>query len=290
MGLLDHIRRGGDEPAALLRDYPSVLLATAPDPNDVAALLRSWSPSADPSGHGQEVADGIRWYGPLALDDQLVDEASLPAGFAVAHVARCHRSRMLRTPASRRLLKWAQRFTDSRLGLDHRVTEQADADLETDYPGGLPTGVEAHAWNLVRGIARTLGGIALLPDNPGYSPVQDENPGAIVYSATALTPEEARALLTDLVPGIDEAEDEELISDAGFWLLRADESDFSVAADLIEDDDVPPAVRHLGDRLTAYDATAPDDKLEGAVAARLARATHGVVLDEFGFPRTQLDE
>jgi hypothetical protein len=288
MGLLDHIRRGGDEPAALLRDHPSVLLAKAPNPDDVAALVRSWSPSADTTGHGEEVADGIRWYGPIALDEQLVDEASLPAGFAVAYVARCHRSRMLRTPTSRRLLKWAQRFTDSRLGLDHRVTEQVDADLEKDYPGGLPTGVEAHAWNLVRGIARTLGGVALLPDNPGYSPADDENPGAIVYSATALTPEEARALLVDIVPGIDEAEDEELISDAGFWLLRADGVDFSIAADQIEDEDVPLAVRHLGDRLTAYDATAQDDKLEAAVAARLARATHGVVLDEFGFPRTQV--
>lgn len=285
MRLLDHIRRSGDDPAALLRDNPSALLAATPHPDDVAALLRAWSPSADTTGHGEEVADGIRWYGPIALNDQLIDEASLPSGFAVAYVARCHRSRMLRTPASRRLLRWAQRFTDSRLGLDHRVTEQADADLEIDYPGGLPTGVEAHAWNLVRGIARTFGGVALLPDNPGYSPVQDENPGAIVYSAYALTPEEARPLLADLVPGIEEAEDEELISEAGFWLLRADAADFAVTADLIEDEDVPPAVRHLGDRLSAYDATARDDALEAAVAARLAAATHGVVLDEFGFPR-----
>jgi len=285
MGLIDHLLHGGDDPAALLRDHPSVLLPKNAADDEVAGLLRAWSPTADTSGHGQEVIGGIRWYGPIPLDDKLIDAASLPSGFVEAYVARCHRSRALRSSASRRLFQWGQRFTDSRLGLDPTVTAETMADVEAAFPGGQPTGVEAHAWNLVRGIARSLGGIALLPENPGYTPSDDENPGAIVYAARALTPEEARPLLADLVPDLEEAADEELISTAGFWLLTSKSPEFAVVADVVEGEHLPPAVRALGNRLTAYDATADDDALEATVARRLVGATEGIVLDEFGFRR-----
>ncbi len=271
-----------DKPAELLEHNPAVLLPAGAVPEAVAALVRAWSPTADTSGTGQEVAEGIKWYGPIALDDEQIDMV-LPAGFAAAYVARADSDRILRSGFSRRLLRWAQRFSDSRLGLDPSVTEEADRNLERDFPGGLPTGAEAHAWNLVRGIARALGGTALLPGNPSYAPAADENPGAVVWAAHALTPEEALPLLQDLLPGLNERADQESVSEAGFWLL-SNES-VSVVADWIEGDSRPPAVRQLGERLVAYDATATDDALEAAVAARLAGATGGVVLDEFGFHR-----
>ena len=132
MGLIDHLLHGGDDPAALLRDHPSVLLPKNAADDEVAGLLRSWSPTADTSGHGQEVIGGIRWYGPIPLDDKLIDAASLPSGFVEAYVARCHRSRALRSSASRRLFQWGQRFTDSRLGLDPTVTAETMADVEAD--------------------------------------------------------------------------------------------------------------------------------------------------------------
>lgn len=299
MRLFEHIRgEGGDEPAELLRHNPSVLLPASATAEDVTALVRTWSPDADPSGDGSEVAEGIRWYGPIDLTDDLVAAAELRLGrdallsrgssehsFAIAYVARCHRSRMLRSSLSRRYQRWSQRFTNDRLGLDPTVSDRADDELEEHYPGGLPTGVEAHAWNLVRGVARGFGGVALLPENPGFTPGSHENPGAVVYAATALSPEQARPLLVDLAPGLDEDPDEELTSSNGFWLLTAEGDGFSVVADIVEGDDRPPVVRDLGERLTAYDATADDDALEHAVAQRLAEATGGVVLDEFGFRR-----
>ena len=283
MGLFDLIHGEGDDPAELVTHRPAVLLPALASPEQVADLVRAWNPTANTSGLGQEVAPGIRWYGPIPLDDERLELDALPAGYAAAYVARSESDRILRTGFSRRLQRWAQRFTDSGLGLDPSVTAEADRDLERDFPGGLPTGAEAHAWNLVRGIARSLGGIALLPGNPSYTPSDGENPGAVVWSAHALTPEEALPLLEDLLPGLAEKADQELISEAGFWLL-SNES-VSVVADRIDGDDRPPAVRHLGKHLVAYDATASDDALEAAVAARLAGATAGIVLDEFGFHR-----
>ena len=286
MGLLDR-HSDDDDPEFLLREFPSVLLPTGTTAEEVAALVGTWSPDADTDGSGGEVAEGIRWYGPIELTDGLADAVLAPAGYAVGYVARCQRSRMLRTSRSRRLLRWAQRFTDSRLGLDPAVTEQADADLERDYPGGLPTGVEARAWDLVRGIARTLGGTAMLPDNPPYAPGGDDDPGAVVYAPTALSPEEALEALADLAPGLSEPQDEELSPTEGFWLLRSGDGEFVVLADRVDGDDRPPATRGLGDELTAYDATTGDPALEWTVAQRIAEVTGGVVLDEFGFRRAQ---
>ena len=118
MGILEHLRGdGADEPAALLHHHPSVLLPASAEAAAVAATVARWSPLGTPTTTGAEVAEGIRWYGPIVLTDDLVDEASIQRGFATAYVAACERTRILRSPTARRWRRWTQRFTDSRLGL-----------------------------------------------------------------------------------------------------------------------------------------------------------------------------
>ncbi|MEZ0106105.1 hypothetical protein ABH920_000086 [Catenulispora sp. EB89] len=100
------------------------------------------------------LTEAIRWHGPLRLTPMLRADAGLPttgpaASLGLAYVAETRRART--------------KILDSRY---------ADL-LRIRYPQGLPTGPEADAWHLVRGLAKRLRGVARLPGGPVHAPHED---------------------------------------------------------------------------------------------------------------------
>jgi hypothetical protein len=165
---------GADRPDRLLRDNPVLLLSSLQPPESVAALVAAWNPTAVPGR--PEVADGVRWHGPIRLSPMLRAEAGLTfvsgsrrdggsnnsgggggtgggesSGNGVAYVAEARRRRV--------------KIADSR----------QVAVLRERYPNGIPVGPEADAWRLVRGLARRLRGTARLPGSPLYTPIYAPN-------------------------------------------------------------------------------------------------------------------
>jgi len=126
------------DPASVLRAHPVLLLAGPPADVMVNRLLGEWNPCAELP----EIAEGVRWAGPYRIDAVGAAEAGLPLGWSTAYAAQTVRSRM-------------------------RVPDGIGADeLRARYPHGMPTGTEAVAWSLVKGLARQLDGAARLPGDP----------------------------------------------------------------------------------------------------------------------------
>ena len=157
--------RSADQPVPrpdrLLRDNPVLLLSALQAPGTVAGLVATWNPglaaertgcTAPPPPPAQPPA--IRWHGPLRLTPMLRADAGLPttgpaSTLGLAYVAEVRRARA--------------KIIDSR---------HADL-LRVRYPHGLPTGAEAEAWHLVRGLAKRLRGVARLPGGPLHAPHAD---------------------------------------------------------------------------------------------------------------------
>lgn len=272
MGIGDQIRRAfgiDGSPAELLRAHPALLLPQDATPEQVSALVHAWNPQAKPDEHGVlQVAEAVWWHGPFDLEEETIRAAQLPSEFATGYVARCRRSRMWRTRMSRRML-----------GVPDDITRE--------YPAGVPAHAEGEAWDLVRALARALGGMALLPGNPAYLPNPEDRPSVFLYSPQHMSATELREVLEPIVPGL--GLDGEEYPDTYIVIQR--DGDYTVDVDVTNPDyDRPPyAVRHLGEGVVSYDLTAPDPGLEGADLERaVAQALHqrigGIVLDEYGLP------
>jgi hypothetical protein len=144
----------GVRPDRLLRTNPVLLLPGLQSPESVASLVAAWNPLADAGGDGGRVADAVRWHGPIRLTPMLRADAGLArsrdaSSAGLAYVAEVKRERA--------------KVVDSR---------QAEV-LRYRYPRGVPTGAEAEAWQLVRGLAKRLRGVAQLPGCPPYVPYRD---------------------------------------------------------------------------------------------------------------------
>jgi hypothetical protein len=147
----------GARPDRLLRTNPVLMLPGLQSPESVAELVAAWNPLADVGGDGGRVADAVRWHGPIRLTPMLRADAGLSGGqgsasSGLAYVAEVKRERT--------------RVVDSRY---------ADV-LRRSYPRGVPTGAEAEAWQLIRGLAKRLRGVARLPGCPLYAPFRDARP------------------------------------------------------------------------------------------------------------------
>ena len=238
-----------DQPAArtdrLLRDNPVLLLSALQGPGTVAGLVATWNPGWRPTSGSSDVAqaglaqfaptpaatdavprptpagdgdgdvdrapahpalpalltEAIRWHGPLRLTPMLRADAGLPttgpaASLGLAYVAETRRSRT--------------KILDSR---------HADL-LRVRYPQGLPTGPEADAWHLVRGLAKRLRGVARLPGGPVHAPHEDPPlPGDAdhaVFSHEMLPWIVLREILRPIAPDLTR----EVVPDNGGYILR----------------------------------------------------------------------
>lgn len=232
------------------------------------------------------LAEGIRWHGPLRLTPMLRADAGLPtagpaASLGLAYVAEVRRART--------------KIVDSR---------HADL-LRLRYPQGLPTGPEADAWHLVRGLAKRLRGVARLPGGPIHAPHEDPAlPGDAdhaVFSHEMLPWIVLREILRPIAPDLVR----EVVPDGGGYVLRH--------RDLLEvrvspagpesrwpSTRLPPALRQRADAAwprsvyefcdasphalrSAAPRPHPAQALRAA-AALIAEVTGGVQLDADGFP------
>jgi hypothetical protein len=288
-------------PDRLLRDNPVLLLSALQTPGTVAALVAAWNPgwnpgwqpagdpnaesaAESPTAQSTALAEGIRWHGPLRLTPMLRADAGLPtagpaASLGIAYVAEVRRSRA--------------KILDSR---------QAHL-LRLRYPQGLPTGAEADAWHLVRGLAKRLRGVARLPGGPMHAPHQDAplpgDGGHAVYSHEMLPWIVLRELLRPLAPELVR----EVVPDGGGYILRhrallevrvrpagpgmrlphalRRRADDAWPHSVYEFCDVtPPVVRPAAPRPAGVPAGPP----ARAAAALIAEVTGGVHLDADGFP------
>jgi hypothetical protein len=258
----------------------------------VAALVATWNPAWPAADHAADSADAtpltedIRWHGPLRLTPMLRADANLPttgpaASLGLAYVAETRRART--------------KILDSR---------HADL-LRLSYPQGLPTGPEAEAWHLVRGLAKRLRGVARLPGGPVHAPHQDPPlPGDAdhaVFSHEMLPWIVLREILRPLAPDLTR----EVVPDGGGYILRhrglleirvrpvgpgsptrlphglRDRADDAWPRSVYEFCDAsayapPPTPQRSPGALSAHPAW--------AAAALIAEVTGGVHLDADGFP------
>ncbi|MBS2554636.1 hypothetical protein KGQ19_48060 [Catenulispora sp. NL8] len=237
--------RTADQPATrpdrLLRDNPVLLLSALQAPGTVSGLVAAWNPGWQPERRAEQrpgmtvpgpapqppgseavphptraeaadraapalpapapLAEGIRWHGPLRLTPMLRADAGLPtagpaASLGLAYVAEVRRART--------------KIVDSR---------HADL-LRLRYPQGLPTGPEADAWHLVRGLAKRLRGVARLPGGPIHAPHEDPAlPGDAdhaVFSHEMLPWIVLREILRPIAPDLVR----EVVPDGGGYILR----------------------------------------------------------------------
>ena len=88
MGLLDRLK-----PLPLLRSGPLLLLPSGTSPETVDALVASWAPLRRRKGDAWQLADGLRWIGPVEVTMSDVTEHDLPGGYPIASIAQAKRSR-----------------------------------------------------------------------------------------------------------------------------------------------------------------------------------------------------
>ncbi|MEY9862353.1 hypothetical protein ABH935_007998 [Catenulispora sp. GAS73] len=328
--------RSADQPAArtdrLLRDNPVLLLSALQAPATVAGLVATWNPGWRPAGpsdvaqaqpaertatpplnptaadavprptpagdadrasaHAAPAAptlltEAIRWHGPLRLTPMLRADAGLPAtgpaaSLGLAYVAETRRTRT--------------KILDSR---------HADL-LRVRYPQGLPTGPEADAWHLVRGLAKRLRGVARLPGGPIHAPHEDPPlPGDAdhaVFSHEMLPWIVLREILRPIAPDLTR----EVVPDHGGYILRHRgllEVRVRPAGADAPGTRLPPALAGRADHawprsiyefcdVSAHLARPVDPRPHGtggppsarAAAALIAEVTGGVHLDADGFP------
>lgn len=266
-----------------------LLLSALQAPGTVAGLVAEWNPAwtdasepplTTPTALREGICDGVRWHGPFRLTPMFRADAGLPttgpaALLGLAYVAEVRRERA--------------KIGDSR---------HADR-FRSRYPHGVPTGAEADAWHLVRGLAKRLRGVARLPEGPVHAPHHDPPlPGDTdhtVYSHEMLPWMVLREILGRVAPGLAR----EVVPDSGGYILRH--------RDLIEirirpavTTRLPHALRDRADGawprtvyefcdLSAPTAGAPPGSTPAAAAVRaaatlVAEVTGGVLVDADGFP------
>jgi hypothetical protein len=283
--------RPAPRPDRLLRDNPALLLSALQAPETVAGLIAEWNPTsaagaatpaatAAPTANAPatEIAEGIRWHGPIRLTPILRADAGLPtagpaSSLGLAYVAEVRRERA--------------KIGDSRHA-DH---------LRQRYPHGLPTGAEAEAWQLVRGLAKRLRGVARLPGGPVHSPHQGPPlPGDTdhaVFSHEMLPWLVLREILRPIAPDLAC----EMVPDGGGYILRHRELVGVRVRPTGPGTRLPHALRDRADDAwprSIYefcDLSAPAAGRTGAApavkiaAALIAEVTGGVLLDADGFPQ-----
>jgi hypothetical protein len=265
----------------LLRTNPVLLLPGLQSPDSVAILIAAWNPQADPAGDGSPVADAVRWHGPIRLTPMLVADAGLArsgdaASCGLAYVAEVKRERT--------------KVVDSR---------RADV-VRRRYPRGVPVGAEAEAWQLVRGLAKRLRGVAQLPGCPSYAPHHDPEPlpgdhDQRVFSHEMLPWIVLREILRPLAP---ELSREALPGGVGYILrqrglleVRVRPADRSTAVPYAirdrVDDAWPHSVYEFCDLTEQPPAQVPSrpapPRAVANAAALIAEVTGGVLLDTDGF-------
>lgn len=280
----------------LLRDNPVLLLSALQGPATVAALVATWNPGWQPDLDSEPLdtaaaftplTEDIRWHGPLRLTPMVRADADLPttgpaASLGLAYVAEVRRART-------------------------KIVDSRHADLfRLRYPQGLPTGPEAEAWHLVRGLAKRLRGVARLPGGPVHAPHQDPPlPGDTdhaVFSHEMLPWAVLREILRPLAPDLTR----EVVPDGGGYILRhrgllevrvrpvgsgGTATRLPHALRDRADDAWPRSVYEFCDA-AAYAPPpapqrphgAPSAPPAGAAAALIAEVTGGVHLDADGFP------
>ena len=301
--------RSADQPVPrldrLLRDNPVLLLSALQASGTVAGLVAMWNGAAeapdvvppptragDAGQAGQTPAahltEAIRWHGPLRLTPMLRADADLPtvgpaSTLGLAYVAETRRART--------------RITDSR---------HADL-LRLRYPHGLPTGPEADAWHLVRGLAKRLRGVACLPGGPIHAPHEDpplpDGADHAVFSHEMLPWIVLREMLRPIAPELTR----EVVADGGYILRHRDLLEVRVRpAGPGTRTRIPPALLgRAGDAwqrsvyefcdVSAYAPSPPGPRAHGgarpatarparAAAALIAEVTGGIHLDADGFP------
>lgn len=336
----------------LLKNNPVLTVSALQAPETVAALVATWNPEAADALHlsaalraqlprarererqrertrtenteataaesadhetppVHPVGDGIRWHGPIRLTPMLRADAGLPGASSTsrdiqpnraggfAYVAEVERSRA--------------KVPDGRYA----------AELRNRYPQGMPTGAEAEAWSLVRGLAKRLRGVAHLPGSPAYVPHADLEPLVSehdfrVYSHEMLPWVVLREILRPLAPELSR----EPVPGGGYILRQRGLLEVRVGpagAATAEEDGVPAVPYAIRDRadeawphsvyefcdmsrsdvvaaipaphhpvlrpVRAVKVAAPGapDALRNA-AALIAEVTGGVLLDTDGFP------
>lgn len=315
MGLLDRLK-----PAPLLRSGPLLLLPSGTSPETVDALVASWAPLRRRKGDAWQLADGLRWIGPVEVTMSDVTEHDLPGGYPIAYVAQAKRSRgdgladrMLDKLDNGRLDR-EMAALDAQLIATGETTaeelERARAESEArsarDYPQGEPLDVEGDAWRLVCGLARRLGGRCRLADGVFFLPDLLERDEPTLYARTLLEPSEVAELLaTELAP-LEPADPRETTGhigdddgdEADFWALRGGEAESRVwitadewprdVEERIAGIDPSAAYDTFGGRPVSYQFSGPPGSGDQLLRACAVLAPHvdGCVIDEEGFPLT----
>jgi hypothetical protein len=173
------------------------------------------------------VGDGIRWHGPIRLTPMLRADAGLPAAASGTGATATSRSSgsgsgsALRDAVANRPsggFAYVAEVERSRVKVPD---SRRAAELRRRYPQGIPTGAEAEAWSLVRGLAKRLRGVAHLPGSPAYVPHADLEPLVSehdyrVYSHEMLPWVVLREILRPLAPELSR----EPLPGEGGYILR----------------------------------------------------------------------
>lgn len=267
-----------------------LLLSALQAPETVAGLVATWNPGWQPTptptpATPTQLTEGIRWHGPLRLTPMLRADAGLPttgsaSTLGLAYVAEARRARA--------------KISDSR---------HADL-LRVRYPRGLPTGAEAEAWHLVRGLAKRLRGVAHLPGGPLHAPHADpplpDDADHAVFSHEMLPWIVLREILRPIAPDLTR----EVVPDGGYILrhrglleVRVRPAGPGTRTRLPQvlqgraDDAWPRSMYEFCDT-SAYAPRSAVPRPHGlatpyparAAAALIAEVTGGVHLDADGFP------
>ncbi len=303
MGLLDRLK-----PAPLLRSGPLLLLPSGTSPDTVDALVASWAPMRRRKGDHWQLADGLRWVGPVEVTMSDVTEHDLPGGYPIAYVAQAKRSRGdgLGHKMVDRL--FARSFAKESAELDRQLIDSGEATAEEldreraqfdeqrrrDYPQGYPVDAEGDAWKLVCGLARRLGGRCRLPDGDFFLPAQLPDVAVTLYARTLLDSDAVAALLAPVLGTLTREESED---DGDGWLLvngTGGDDEVSVEASVWDRDPVTRIAGHdpvaafdaIGGLTVEYDVIADENGQALTACALLAPHVDGVVIDAEGFPLT----